>query len=363
MSHPFTIPLKVKDGFDEFSFGFPMKYLRALLPRNDASCIPQTKGQRMRFWSPKSILSVMATLTLSAIHMPAFAQDFCAPSEVSDPQALHINGSKPFVYKSIGGADLRLHVFSPPGHKAEDKTPAAVFFYGGGFVFGDVRRYQTQATHLALLGMVTVLVDYRVRCRNKSTIMDSVADGKSAMRWVRGHATQLGIDPSRIAVVGSSAGGQMAAATALIPGFNDPKDPDVDPRPNALVLYNPALDMVAIADRLEPMVGKESASRARELSPWEYLAKGKLPPTIIFQGAADTATTQDKALQFCKRAKSLKFQCDVVIYPGAPHGFTEPWIGLDDPKLGIKYEEWAWDAIRRSDGFFRKLGWLPAKRR
>lgn len=311
----------------------------------------------------KTIFGTAATVALATIGAPASAQDLCAPSEVTDPQAPHINGSKPFVYKTVEGTDLRLHVFTPPGQKAGAKTPAAIFFYGGGFVFGDVRRYQTQATHLALLGMVTILVDYRVRCRNNSTIMDSVSDGKSAVRWVRGHAAQFGIDPDRIAVVGSSAGGQMAAATALIPGFEDPKDPKIDVRPNALVLYNPALDMVAIADKLEPMVGKESASRARELSPWEYLDKGKLPPTIIFQGSADTATTLDKAQQFCRKAKSLKFQCDVVSYAGAPHGFTEPWIGLEDAKLGIKYEEWAWDTIRQTDRFFRKLGWLPAAAR
>lgn len=307
----------------------------------------------------KAACGMFATVAFCASHTQAFADDLCAPSEVTDPQPLHINGSKPYVYKTVGGADLRLHVFSPPGHKVDQTKPAAVFFYGGGFVFGDVRRYQTQATHLALLGMVTVLVDYRVRCRHNSTIMDSVADGKSAVRWVRGHAPELGVDPSRIAVVGSSAGGQMAAATALIPGFNDPADPKIDVRPNALVLYNPAVDMVSIAHRLEPMVGKESASRARELSPWEYLDKGILPPTIIFQGAADTATTLATALRFCARARARRFQCKVVSYADAPHGFTEPWIGLDDPKLGIKYEEWAWDAIRRTDMFFRKLGWLP----
>ena len=177
----------------------------------------------------------------------ASAEDLCAPSEATDPQPLHINGSKPFIYKTIGDADLRLHVFSSAAHKPGDRSPAVVFFYGGGWVFGDIRRYQTQATHLALRGLVTVLVDYRVKCRYgaTTTIMDEVADAKSAMRWVRGHANELGVDPSRIAAVGSSAGGQLAAATALLTDFDDSADPHIDPRPNALVLYNPGLELAS----------------------------------------------------------------------------------------------------------------------
>src|SRR3546814_5851745 len=108
------------------------------------------------------------------VHGPASAADLCAPSEATDPQALHINGSKPFIYKSIGDTDLRLHVFTPGGRKPGTKSPAVVFFFGGGWIFGDIRRFQTQATHLALRGVVTVLADYRVKCRHGSTIMDSV---------------------------------------------------------------------------------------------------------------------------------------------------------------------------------------------
>jgi acetyl esterase/lipase len=94
------------------------------------------------------------------------AADLCAPSEATDPQPLHVNGSTTFIYKTIGKIDLRLYVFRSAARKPSDRSPAVVFFYGGGFLFGDIRRYQTQATHLALRGLVTVLVDYRVKCRH-----------------------------------------------------------------------------------------------------------------------------------------------------------------------------------------------------
>ena len=294
----------------------------------------------------------------------ASAEDLCAPSEATDPQPLHINGSKPFIYKTIGDADLRLHVFSSAAHKPGDRSPAVVFFYGGGWVFGDIRRYQTQATHLALRGLVTVLVDYRVKCRHgaTTTIMDEVADAKSAMRWVRGHANELGVDPSRIAAVGSSAGGQLAAATALLTDFDDPADPHIDPRPNALVLYNPGLDLASpAAIRVMTRVwGNAIADHLRDLSPMDHLDHG-LPPTIIFQGTADKTVSPATDQDFCRRARALKAQCEVVLYPGAPHGFTEVWLGLDDPSNFPKTEFWAADTSRRTDAFLTKLGWLPAR--
>jgi acetyl esterase len=314
----------------------------------------------MTILRPATILSAIASMWLCSA--PAIAQDFCAPSEATDPQPLHINGSKPFVYKSVGGIDLRLHVFRSAALKLDQKVPAAVFFFGGGFIFGDIRRYQIQATHLALQGMVTVLVDYRVKCRHGATIMDEVSDAKSAMRWVRANADRLGVDPTRIAGVGSSAGAHLVAATALVPGFDDPKDPKVDPRPDAMILYNPGLDAEA-ADAsgfITGLIGNKSTVKPRDLSPIHHLRAG-LPPTIIFQGTADKLTPIGTARSFCDRAKALKAQCDLVEYAGAPHGFAEGWMGLDDASLGQKTEEWQWDTMRRSDEFLVRLGWLPGR--
>lgn len=308
----------------------------------------------------RGIFRALASMSLYCVHAPASAADYCVPSETTDPQPLHINGAKPFIYKTVGNAELRLHVFSSAGRKPRVRSPAVVFFYGGGWVMGDIRRFQTQATHLALRGLVTVLVDYRVKCRHNSTILDSLADAKSAMRWVRGHADEFGIDPSRIAALGSSAGGQLAAATALVPGFDDPADAKIDAKPNALILYNPALDIAskAAVDTLSGFVGRETAEGARGASPMDHLDRG-LPPTIIFQGTADVLTPPAIADTFCTRARALESQCDVISYPGAPHGFTEVWMGLEDVSIASKTEEWAADTIRQTDIFLTKLGWLP----
>lgn len=310
---------------------------------------------------PIAVILGFCGLATPAAAEPVSADNLCAPSEATDPQPLHINGSKPFVYKTVGNAELRLHVFSLAGRKAGTRSPAVLFFYGGGWVFGDIRRFQAQATHLALRGLVTVLVDYRVKCRHGSTIADSVADAKSAMRWIRSRADQFGIDPARIAVVGSSAGGHLAATTALVPDLDEPADKQVDPKPDALILYNPALDTAstsALAE-IKTFVGKDGLAGARESSPIDHLRKG-LPPTIIFQGTADKLVAPATADRFCTRAKTLGSQCEVVRYPGAPHGFTEIWMGLDEPSLAGRTEQWAADTSRRTDAFLTGLGWMTA---
>jgi acetyl esterase/lipase len=307
------------------------------------------------------LLPLLAAMLFGA---SASAADYCAPSELTDPQPLHINGAKSFVYKKIGDQELRLHVFSSSGRAPDAKSPAVVFFFGGGFIFGDIRRFQTQATHLALRGIVTVLVDYRVKCRHNSTPMDSVSDGKSAMRWVRSHADELDIDPSRIAAAGSSAGGVLALGTELFSAFDDPADPKVDPRPNALILYNPGIDSDSPSTRRfmveELGFGEDTVARLHDMSPIAHLDH-RLPPTIIFQGTADVLTPIPGTIEFCRRAKALKSQCQVVPYEGAPHGFTEIWMALEEPKLGLNTEIWATDTMKRTDRFLAALGWLPRK--
>jgi acetyl esterase/lipase len=180
------------------------------------------------------------------------------------------------------------------------------------------------------------------------------------MRWVRGHANELGIDPSRIAAVGSSSGSLMAGVTALVTELDDPgDDKSIDPRPNALILYNPVLtNTPKVVELTTKNFGTAMVEQTRNLFPSDHLDRG-LPPTILFAGTADKGVSPETQNDFCRRARALEAQCEVVLYPGAPHGFTEIWLGLEDPIKFPKTEYWAADTSRRTDAFLTKLGWLP----
>ncbi|MEM7560804.1 MAG: alpha/beta hydrolase fold domain-containing protein, partial [Planctomycetota bacterium] len=146
------------------------------------------------------------------------------------------------VYKKASGDDLWIYRFDPEGHDPkEDKRPAAVFFFGGGWNGGTVTQFEQHAKYLASRGMVAFVADYRVKSRQKTTPNACVADGKSAVRWIRENATRLGVDPDRIAAGGGSAGGHVAATTGICDGLDDASDVDskVSSKSNALLLFNP----------------------------------------------------------------------------------------------------------------------------
>src|SRR3954454_5851101 len=92
--------------------------------------------------------------------------------------------------------------------------------------------------------MVCALVEYRL-LKNKpgEPPTDCIHDAKSAMRWVRSHAKELGIDSKRIAAAGGSAGGHLAAFCGLVEAKDDSQDNlSISPKPNAMILFNPVFN-------------------------------------------------------------------------------------------------------------------------
>ena len=79
---------------------------------------------------------------------------------------------------------MRLHVFKPKNWKAEDHRPALVFFFGGGWTTGTPERSATYAKWASSAGMVGIAPDYRTRERFSTSPLESVADGRAALRWV-----------------------------------------------------------------------------------------------------------------------------------------------------------------------------------
>ncbi|MEO1994912.1 MAG: alpha/beta hydrolase [Planctomycetaceae bacterium] len=85
--------------------------------------------------------------------------------------------------------------------------------------------------------------DYRVIRKHKTTPFECVKDGKSAVRWIRQHAAELGVDPDRIVAAGGSAGGHVAAYTGVIQGHEEEgEDANISSLPDAMILYNPVID-------------------------------------------------------------------------------------------------------------------------
>lgn len=263
-------------------------------------------------------------------------------------------------YKKVGDVELKLYVFEPKDHKPTDKRAAVVFFFGGGWTSGSPTQFKGQCEHLASRGMVAISADYRVKSRQQVTPDNCVSDAKSAIRWVRANAVKLGVDPQRIAAGGGSAGGHLAAATALLPSFDEEaEDNAISSQPNALVLFNPAV-MLAPAEGLPEAesqrvrrINEVTAGKAKDLSPYHFIRKG-LPPTILFHGTNDDAVPFVTVELFAKSMREVGNRCELVPFPNEPHGFFNPGRSKGDDR-NLNYNK----TLKLADEFFVSLGYLP----
>ena len=216
----------------------------------------------------------------------------------------------------------------PPGWKPADKRPAMVFFFGGGWTQGTPNQFTPQAKYFAKRGLVCVRADYRLRGKDSVQIDKCVEDARSAMRWVRSHAAQLGIDPNRIVAAGGSAGGHLAACTFFAGEINAPNDDQsISPQPNAMVLYNPVLDLVKLrGNKYHSLVADMDDTVLKQISPSFHVTK-EMPPTLFIDGTKDQFNPEIS--EFVEKGKSLGAPVEACFTEGQPHGFFNrpPWLG------------------------------------
>ncbi|WPJ96302.1 alpha/beta hydrolase [Coraliomargarita algicola] len=231
--------------------------------------------------------------------------------------AADIRPDRELLYKEIDGVPLKLHLFEPADLKPTDQRPAIVFFFGGGWSGGTPKQFYQQARDMAELGLVAFSAEYRVRSRNKTTPFECVNDGKSAIRWVRAHAGELGIAPDRIVASGGSAGGHVAGATGVLSGYEEEgEDLAISSQPNLMILFNPVLDTTEAgfgAERFKPEQ-QTDLSLCHQVHP-------DIVPTIVFHGTADTTVPLENAERFTRLMQEAGNECVLVPAEGKGHGF------------------------------------------
>ncbi len=234
-----------------------------------------------------------------------------------DPIAAKLEPPRTVVYKQVGDRSLHLHVFEPDGHKPSDRRPAFLAIHGGGWTGGDARRFYPIADWFRRKGFLGISLEYRLlNAKAGTTVFDCVKDGRSAVRYIRSHADELGIDPQKLVVSGGSAGGHVAAGTALFDNVNDDSDNlAVSPHPNVLVLFYPVIDTSK-----EGYGQKKIGDRWQEISPVHHVRKG-LPPTLILHGTGDTVTPYAGVKSFFDQMQASDNHCKLISHEGGRHGY------------------------------------------
>ncbi|WP_226789038.1 alpha/beta hydrolase [Polaribacter porphyrae] len=246
------------------------------------------------------------------------------------------------LYKQIDSIKLYMEVHKPKNMNTSTKYPAIVFFFGGGWNGGSVYHFKPQADYFVKRGMVCFLVDYRVEKRQKTTPFESLKDAKSAIRFVRKNAQKFNIDPTKIVGAGGSAGGHLAAATALIDAYNEKQDNlEISCKPNALVLFNPVIDNGPGGYGYQRI-----KNEYKNFSPLHNIKKGA-PPTILFLGTNDALIPVETVKYYKLVMDKVKSRCDLHLFKDQKHGF-----------FNYRFFKYYKETLSKSDSFLQSIGFL-----
>ena len=239
----------------------------------------------------------------------------------TDSLATHTN----MPYGRAAGEELLLDIYEPQG---EAPFPVAIYVHGGGWTGGD-KANPDDAPVLEMLtkaGFAWFSINYRLAPEHRwPSCLDDV---QTAIRWVKANAANFKGDPSRIALVGYSAGGHLASFAATVV--------DETVSVQAVVGYAPLTDFVQELPKRGNILGRaqrgllnrpqeltlESLGMLKALSPINYIRPG-LPPFLLIHGDTDQSVPYEQSLLFQTKLRTNGVRCDLIKLAGAPHRLTE----------------------------------------
>jgi acetyl esterase len=259
---------------------------------------------------------------------------------------------KKIIYKKVGNRELNVDMFYTATSQQKDNNSAIAFFHGGGWVFGDPAEFHEACRRYARKGFVTFSFQYRLSINKDGTYpnpditpVESTKDARSAIRWLKGNAGFLKINPEKIVVGGQSAGGQLALATALLDSVNEISDNmEISPVPNALLLYSSNVN--TIEAWLEQLLGARR-NEIWSISPYHNLKKA-MPPVIAFHGEDDCTVLPYIFDLFKNKMKELGNNFELHSYPGRKH-----YLGEGNEKYARYFDE---EILELTDVFLDKNG-------
>ena len=239
--------------------------------------------------------------------------------------------------------DLSVRLYRPASAAVDAPLPALVYAHGGGWVFGNLDSHDVLCAQLALeAGIAVFHVDYRLapEARFPGAFDDVVA----ALKWVAAHGASVGIDPTRLAIGGDSAGGNLAAAASIWARDNG------GPKLLMQLLAYPVTDAVARTEsyrRFEDGYGlnavtmewffdhytPDKASRGDwRVSPLRAASLAGLPPALVVTAGYDPLRDEGRA--YAWRLQQDGTQADLVEFGGMLHGFLSSPMLLHGARRG-----------------------------
>jgi acetyl esterase len=295
----------------------------------------------------KALLDVIVANGIPPTHTlsPAAARKFYRerraitqpdPPAIAEVRELRATGPHGAIPMRLYHPQLATQRSTPP--------PVLVYFHGGGWVIGDLDTHDTLCRELANgAGIGVVAVDYRMGPEHHFPA--AVDDCLAATRWVRDHAAELGVDASRLAVGGDSAGGNLAAVVAIAA-----RDAGDLPIAFQLLIY-PATDQrrgwpshtanaqgyLLTADTMDYFHDHYIADKALDLdwraSPLLHKDLSKLPPALVLTAGYDPL--RDEALQYSHRLTQAGNRATHILFERQIHGFITMGRVIDEANAAV----------------------------
>ncbi len=248
---------------------------------------------------------------------------------------------KNITYVQYGNRALQLDLYLP---KSPNKklTPGIVFVHCGGWKHGYRENFTPMAIRMVEQGYAAATISYRLS--PEAQYPAAIYDVKAAVRWLRFHAKQYGVDAQHIAIAGGSAGGQIASLVGVTNG-----DEKFDPQ-SKINKVSSAVQAIINIDGLSDFTSetalkyeddpKKTPSAAgawfggrysektelwKEASPINHVSKNT--PPILFIGSAQTRFSVGRD-DMIEKLKPLGVNAQVVLLPNTPHSFWmfDPWL-------------------------------------
>jgi acetyl esterase/lipase len=227
------------------------------------------------------------------------------------------------VFGQGGDRDLKCDIFTPPDARTD--RPAILLVHGGGWFQGDRSQLRGYGIQLARYGFTCVAPEYRLTGEAKWPAQ--IHDVKTALRYMRANASQLGIDADKISVSGNSAGAHLSLMLGATPNVDvfegKGGHAGVGTECAAVVaIYAPTLLRVGAADDAIAALLGPKAMRAAEdaASPITYVHRN-FPPTLLIHGNADEIVPIEASFTMYRALAEAGAPVELHTYDGAPHAF------------------------------------------
>lgn len=244
--------------------------------------------------------------------LPALALVACSPALVLN---LVTSSHGANIHKDIAygqGPRRKLDVYSP---RDVQNAPVAVFFYGGSWQSGDKQAYTFVASALAARGIVTIVPDYRLY--PEVHYQGFLSDGAKAVRWAKDHALEYGGDPSKLFLIGHSAGAYIAAMLALDDEWLVKEDLSPARDLKGFVGISGPYDFLPFDDK--KIAAIFSTAETQALSQPVSFANGHHPPVLLLHGTGDSIVYPKNSTELADRLQNSGTLVQIKLYPGVGH--------------------------------------------